>query len=400
MNVLLDDQQKEIQQALGDFLAAECTPALVRAAEKNPARFSRPLWDRLAELGWLGLCLPETHGGQGLPLTYMALLLEEVGRAIAPMPVHSTLVTALVIAKHGSDGQRAMLAEVARGQRILSYAVTEKSGRWLGDAIELAGRIEGDTLVLWGQKRFADDFQNAAQCLVAFRLQGVAGGGVAAALVDTSAPGITVEALGPTAKDSESAVRFEGVRIPLASVVGDLAHGVQVVADLMDYAAVFLACQMQGAARRTMEFAVEYVNSREAFGQPIGAFQAIQHMAADMLNAVDGTQLLAREAVWKLGEGLPAQVEVSQAKSFANEKCMMVCRCAQQMHGGIGFILEFDLNLWYRRVTSWSLRAGTTYEHRARIADALLANAHPVRLGGPLQFAENHCAVEAQREVN
>jgi alkylation response protein AidB-like acyl-CoA dehydrogenase len=149
----------------------------------------------------------------------------------------------------------------------------------------------------------------------------------------------------------------------------------------MDLASVLMASQMQGAARRAMEMAVAYVNQRQAFGQPIGAFQAIQHMAADMLNAVDGVQLLAREALWRLGEGLPSRIEVAQAKAFASEQCLMVCRCAQQMHGGIGFMRDFDLHLWYRRVASWALRAGSSHEHRRRIASALLDGVGPIRIG-------------------
>ena len=104
-------------------------------------------------------------------------------------------------------------------------------------------------------------------------------------------------------------------------------------------------------------------------------------MAADMLNGVDGTQLLMREAIWHMSQGLPARVEVAQAKSFGNVKCMMVARCCQQLHGGIGFILDTDINLWYRRVASWSMRSGTTYEHRQLIASSLLDMPGKVRLG-------------------
>jgi alkylation response protein AidB-like acyl-CoA dehydrogenase len=115
-------------------------------------------------------------------------------------------------------------------------------------------------------------------------------------------------------------------------------------------------------------------------------------MAADMMNAVDGTQLLVREALWHMSEALPASVEVSQAKSFANERCLAVCRGTQQMHGGIGFIAECDINLWYRRVASWALRAGTTYEHRQRIAASLLDRPGHARLGGLQQLAQSAAA--------
>ncbi|MBG9390687.1 acyl-CoA dehydrogenase family protein [Caenimonas aquaedulcis] len=378
MNVLLDDEEQLIKTSAGEFLAAESTPAVVRAAEKDPLRYSKPLWNKFADLGWLGISLPEAQGGQGLPWSYTGLVFEELGRYIAPLPVHATLVPALVIAKHGSEQQRqALLPRVIDGSLMLSWALQEKDGRWSKDAVAMKGRLEGGHVVLTGAKHFVDNFGNADQCLVVFRMQG-GKGGLRAILVDTKSAGIQAEELVPTTKDREDFVRFESVRVPEANLVG---QGDAVIDDLMDYAAVLFASLMEGAARRAMEMSIAYVNEREAFGQPIGSFQAIQHMAADMLNGVDGTQLLTREALWRISEALPARVEVAQAKSFGNVKCLYVVRCCQQLHGGIGFIVDTDINLWYRRVTSWSMRAGTTYEHRQLIAAALLDTPGKVRLG-------------------
>lgn len=379
MNTLLDDDEAVIQTSAAEFLAAEATPAVVRAAEKDPARYSKALWDKFAGLGWLGISLPEAYGGQGLPLSYTGLVFEELGRRIAPLPVHATLVPALVIARHGTEQQKqAVLPGVADGSVMLSWALQEADGRWSPDAVAMTGRMEGGQVVLNGAKHFVDNFGNAAQCLVVFRLQHAGKSALRAILVDTNAPGIRVEELVPTAKDREDFVHFDNVRVPEANLVG---QGREVIDDLMDHAAVLYAALMQGAARQAMEVSVAYVNEREAFGQPIGAFQAIQHMAADMLNAVDGTQLLTREALWRMSQGLPARVEVAQAKSFGNPKCLMVVRCCQQLFGGSGFILDTDINLWYRRVTSWGLRGGTTYEHRKLIAASLLDQPGKVRLG-------------------
>ncbi len=380
MDVLLNEQERLIQETARTFLEGESTTAVVRAAEKEDSGYSRKLWKSFANQGWLGLSLPEEFGGQALPVVYMGLLFEELGRYIAPLPVHSTLVPSLIIEKYGSAAHKQMLPAVVQGDLLLSFAVQEQGGRWAPEAIHMTGRREGNSLVLSGKKYFVANFLNSAQCLVAFRhADGAGAAPLGLALVDTSAAGISTERLVPLAKDQECVVTFDGVRVPADRLLGG---GVEAVRDLMDYAAVFMACQMQGAARRATELAAAYVSQREAFGQLIGSFQAIQHLAADMLNAVDGVQLLSREAVWRLGENLPARVEVAQAKSFANEKCLFACRSAQQMHGGIGFIAEFDINLWYRKSASWGLRAGTTYEHRRLIARALLDTPEPVRLGG------------------
>ena len=299
------------------------------------------------------------------------------------------MVPAMVIAKHGSPRQHALLSRVGSGSLILSFSATGKSGGWSTERLTVKGRRDGEEIVLSGAGYFVDYFSTSEQSLIAIRLfdESRDHDAPAAVLVDTKSQGITVERLHPMAKDNECVVTFDNVRVSGESLIGQPGRQSEVVNDLMNYAAVLLVSQMQGAARQAMELAVDYVNHREAFGQPIGAFQAIQHMAADMLNAVDGSQLLAREAIWRLSKGMTADIEVSQAKAFSNEKCLAVCRSAQQMFGGLGFIADCDINLWFRRVASWGLRCGTTYEHRARVARVLLDRPGVVRLDSPLESA-------------
>ena len=174
------------------------------------------------------------------------------------------------------------------------------------------------------------------------------------------------------------------MRVPKANLVGPLNEGWPVMEQLLDLATILVCTQMLGATRMDAEMAIEHAKFREAFGQPIGAFQSIQHTCADMIIYIDGGELLSYEALWKMDNGMPAQVEVSQAKAFCNEKCEAVVRNSQSVHGGIGFMMEFDLHLWLRRVTAWSMRLGTAYEHRARVAHALLDFPGRVVLGQPV----------------
>ena len=352
---------------------------MARQAERDPERMSRALWARVAALGWLGISLPEAYGGQDLPLPCLSLVFEEVGRRMAPIPMLGTMAAALILARHGTPAQRALLHQVTAGTLILTYAMQEPNTRWAIDAVGLGGRIEGEQLVLTGEKSFVDNVHSAGQCLVVFRM--LDGSGIALALVDPRTPGVTTEDLITTAADAQATLRFTDVRVPVTAMVGTPGTGHAIAAQLMDLAAAFTTALMVGAAAEASHRAVEYAKERRAFGQPIGSFQAIQHMAADMTIGVDGAQLLLREATWRMGVGLPASVEVSQAKAFASEKCLMAARMAQQIHGGIGFIAEFDQQLWYRRVAAWSLRCGTAPEHRARVAEALLDQQGPVRLG-------------------
>jgi alkylation response protein AidB-like acyl-CoA dehydrogenase len=380
MDVLLDEDERAVLEPSRAFLSSACSPSVVRASEAQQ-QYSPELWKELVRLGWLDTSLPESAGGLGLPVHYLALLFEELGRHIAPVPFLSVMVPALVLARYGSARHAPILQPVREGGLLLSFALQEEGGAWSADAIRMRGHVEADALVLNGTKMFVEDFASSSRCLVAFRAEG-ANAGLSLALVDTSSPGITHEALVPLAKDSHARVRFDDVRVPLADVVGELGQGAEPLANAMDLASLFCAAQMTGAARKATEMAVEWANQRIAFEQPLGAFQAVQHLCSEMLIVVDGAQLLFREAAWKLGQGLDAGVEISQAKSFANEKCLMACRSAQQLHGGMGFMMEFDLQLWYRRVASWSLRYGSTSEHRRRIADGLLGRSGKRRLDG------------------
>lgn len=378
MNTLLDEDEMALRESAASFLAAESPPTLVRAAEASEAKYSMELWRRVAALGWCGLCLPEECGGQAAPLTWLGLLLEEAGRHIAPIPLATSSAAALSIARYGSVEQRKFLESVATGESILSYAIQEALGAWHVDAVSMAARVEGDHIVLTGTKLFVDGAGFATHLLVAVRQQH--GSAIGLVLVDARSAGIETKRLVNTAKGDQAIVTFDNVRIPASRLIGGWNHGRDAVSYLMQLAAVFNASQMAGAARRVTEMSAEYSCVRFAFGQPIGSFQSLQHMVADMLIAVDGTELLAREALWRIDKGLAAEIEVSQAKSFGNQHCVAACRSAQQLHGGMGFMIEFDLNLWYRRVVTWSLCAGTNYEHRRVVASHLLDQPGHMRL--------------------
>ncbi len=387
MDVLPSEEEQLLKNAARGFLEAEVSTALVREMELDEVGYPPGLWRQMAELGWLGLAMPEEYGGQGLPLTYLGLVMEELGRALAPVPMHSTMTAALTIAEAGTESQkRELLPGVCRGDLTLTWAVTERDPRLVAGAVADLAEPEGDGWVLNGVKMFVDNFHAAGRCLTAVRTAEASEGceGVSLFLVDPNGVGVSHTPLVTIAKDKQSRVVFDGVRVGRGDLVGELHQGWPAAERMLDRATALLCCQMVGATRKDAEMAIEYAKNRVAFGRPIGSFQSIQHLCADMLVHTDGAQLLAYEALWRMDQGLPAGVEVSQAKSFANEKCEAVVRSSQVIHGGIGFMMEFDLHLWLRRVSAWSMRLGTTFDHRARIARALLDRPGRVRLGLPL----------------
>jgi alkylation response protein AidB-like acyl-CoA dehydrogenase len=387
MDTLLSEEEELIKRGAREFFEAECPPSLARAMEHDDLGYAPELWRKLADLGWLGLALPERHGGQGLPLTHLGLFLEELGRAIAPVPFHSTITTALTIARDGSEQQRErILPRVARGELILTWAFTEHDPRLIPEAVRMRAEPEEGGFVLEGSKLFVENWRAARHCLVACRTAEAssANEGLSLFLVDTNAEGITETPLSTIAKDRQSQVEFRGVRVPREHLVGELNEGWSVAEPMLDRATALLCAQLLGASRRHAEFATEYAKNRVAFGRPIGAFQSIAHICADMLIWVDGGDLLTFEALWRMDQGLPAWIEVSQAKAFCNERCLEIGRLANMIHGGIAFIEEFNLNLWFRRIAGMTMRLGTSLEHRARLARSLLDTPGHVQLGDDL----------------
>ena len=384
MDVLPNEEEQMVKNLAREFLEAESPPRLARDMEKDEQGYPPELWDKMAHLGWFGMSIPEVYGGQGLPLAYLALILEEVGRCIAPVPFHSTVVPALTIASDGTEDQRQeVLPRVSQGNLIMTWAFQEQDPRLLPEAVNVQAVADDDSYIISGTKMFVDNFNVSEKCLLACRTAPAStdNQGISLFLVNTNTPGITHTPLVTLAKDKQSKVEFNQVRVSKSNLVGELNQGWPIAQTMLDQATVLLCAQMVGAARKDIEMAIEYAKNRAAFGRPIGAFQSVQHMCADMTIWVDGAQLLTYEALWKMDQGLPARIEVSQAKAFCNDKCQAAVRSSQVLHGGMGFMMEFDLHLWYRRVTAWTMRLGTSFEHRARISRALIDQPGKVWLG-------------------
>ncbi|PON17723.1 hypothetical protein C2W62_11720 [Candidatus Entotheonella serta] len=374
MDVLLSEDEAFLQNSARDFFEQECPPDLVRDMETDDQGYAIDLWSKMVDLGWLNYALPEAYSGDGGPLMHLGLLLEEAGRAAAPLPLLSTLVPALTLAASGSDAQcQEILPRVGRGDLILTWALLERDPRGSADSIYTEATHDGDHYVINGNKLFVDNFNVADKCFVVARtsLATLNSAGLSLFIVDTHTEGVSHTLLPTMAGDKQSDVRFNQVRVPATNMIGDIDQGWPIAQRMIELATALTCAQIVGAARKAVDMAIDYAKERVAFGRPIGAFQAIQPMCSDIITWVDGAQLLTYEALWKLSRGEPASLEISTAKAFCNERCQSALRHANQIHAGVAQIKEFDLNLWFRRVASWSMKLGTTFDHRAKIAQAL-----------------------------
>ena len=384
MDVLPGEEEQMVKNLAREFLEAECPPSLAREMEKDNLGYPPELWKKISDLGWFGMSLPESYGGQGLPISYLGLISEELGRVIAPVPFHSTMVAALTIAADGTDQQKqSILPHVSSGDMILTWAFQELNPKLSPESIRTTATETDDGYIINGTKMFVDNYVSADKILVTCRTSPASesSDGLSMFIIDTNLAGMVETPLVTIAKDKQSKVTFEGVKISKDDLVGELDQGWAIAVDMLDRGTALLCAQMVGAARKDIEIGIEYAKNRVAFGRPIGAFQSVQHMCADMTIWVDGAQMLTYEALWKMDEGIPASVDVSQAKAFCNDKCQAAVRSSQVLHGGMGFMMEFDLHLWYRRVCAWTMRLGTSFEHRARVSKALIEEPGRVRLG-------------------
>ena len=384
MDILLNEEEQMVRDSARSVLESECTTALARAMEKDALGYPPALWKQIADLGWVGMCLPEAYGGQGMALTYLGLIIEEMGRAMAPLPLLSTAVPAMTIAEFAPDAlKQSVLPAVSSGDLILTFAYQERDARLNPDAIKTTAVLDGDNYVVNGTKMFVDNSNVAGKVLAVVRTEPGSTGrnGLGLLLIDMNASGVKQTLEVTTAKDKQGRVDFTNVRVPKANLV---AAGWAPIEKMLDVATALLVVQMEGCARKDAEITIAYAKERVAFGRPIGAFQSVAHMLADAIMWCDGAQLLGYEALWALANRGNAGLEVSQAKSFANDRLVPAVRIGQQIHGGIGFMMEFDIALYYRRVAAWSMRLGTSFEHRARIAAALIDQPGKVRLGEPI----------------
>jgi len=369
MDLTLTEEQEFIKNAARDLLAKECTPAHVRAMEEDSRGYSTELWRKMAELGWMGLALPEAHGGVGYGFLDLCVLIEEQGRVRLPGPFLETVVLgALPIERFGTAAQKSdYLAAIAGGERIMVYAEAEPGATWSTDDVELAAAPDGDHFVLNGTKLYVPYAHVADDVLVVART----GEGITLFVVDAEDPGVSCEPLETIGRDHQCRVVLENVRVPKGNVLGGVDGGRDVVDAIRAWGAAAKSIQMVGGAQRVLDMTLEYANQREQFGRPIGTFQAVQHHCANMAVDVIGARFIAYEAIWRLDEGLDAAREVSMAKAWASDAYRRVCTLGHQVHGAIGFTKEHDLQLYSRHAVASELAFGDGDHHRELLAQQL-----------------------------
>ncbi len=361
MNLEFSEDQKFVQQTAREFLAEHAGLDVCRKVLESPqVAYDAELWKGVAEMGWLGAAVPESHGGAGMTHLELALIAEEIGRSLAPIPFASSVYLAtegLLLA--GSDEQQQQhLPRLAAGDLIGTFALAEGPGEVALDGLETRfsnGQLHGEKLPVL-------DGDVAGLALVAAR----GDAGPVLALVDLGGKGVTRTALRSfDPSRSQARIRFDGAP---AELLGDASKGAQLIEDLLDRAAVMMGFEQLGGAQRALELTRDQAMGRYAFGRPVASFQAIKHRFADWYAAIELARSNGYYGVWALSEGndeLP--LAACAFRSAASDAFELAGEEMIQIHGGVGFTWEYDCHLFYRRAKLLSAALGTPSEWREKL---------------------------------
>ena len=371
MDFGLNETQELIRGSASEYLSDRSQSDFVRAMATDERGYTDEFWREIGELGWLGLVVPESHGGSGMDMSDMAVLLAEWGAALAPGPlVESAVVSASAIDHFGSDAQKQeWLPGIAIGETVVVPSLVGVDGSTNPNAMGVRASETSNGWVISGTSRFVP-YGNSAD-LVLMPAETEAGVTVFAVPIKSAEGTVNINRVKMAAGAPACDIEMNEVVVPNAAVLGEAGGGTDVVDHMMLYGASARATQMVGAGSAVTDRTIEYVKDRRQFGRPIGAFQVIQHYMADMATKVKSAKHLADRAAWALSadvDGAMASRVVSQAKWTANTLMHDIVWKAHQTHGAIGFTWEHDLHLYTRRVLSWRADYGDTDSHIENLA--------------------------------
>jgi len=367
MDFDLNKAQKLLQQSARDFFARECKPERVRELMATDTAYDDGLWRAMADQGWTGLIIPEEFGGLGLSLVDLIAVGEEMGRACLPGPFLSTLWAAALIDRAGGEGQRKLYLEpIAAGDMKATVALLEADADWNPESVQLRAEKEGKDFRLRGRKEFVTDAEVADLIICVAR----GNDGLVLAPVVKGAKGMKIDATpGVDASRKLYSVEFDDVVAPEADALAFNTRTLDAVESATAIAVVALCAEMLGVMQWTLENAVEYAKTRQQFGKPIGVYQAVQHQLADMFLMAEGARSALYYAAWSVSENDPsAKLAVSVAKACCSDAAREVGNRGAQVHGGIGFTWEHNLQLYYKRAKASEIMFGDANYHREEIA--------------------------------
>lgn len=373
-----NDEQAIWHKTVHDFVDKEFGREYYRQCDQE-RRYPYEIYKRLVELGWIGIMIPEEYGGLGSDAIMYTILNEALGKYGVDIgtPVALTTFTSTNVVRHGTEEQKQYyLPKVCTGDVRFSISITEPDAGSDAASLKISAVLDGDDFVINGQKVFstAAHAENNVICLAA-RTDKTAPKhkGISLILVPNTTPGIEMRRLKTLARRATGTneIFFTNVRVPRSNLLGQLNHGWKYLTGHLEMERLAVAGLNLGNAQTALDDAVEYAKNRVQFGRPIGQFQVIKHMLADMALEVDAVRLLVYRAAWIITQGKPCPKEASMAKLFASETLFRTATNGMQILGGYGQMAEYDMERYFREGKQAMVGGGTSQIQRSIIARSL-----------------------------
>lgn len=379
MNFELTDEQKMVRETIRDFAEAEIKPGVMERDEK--AEFPTEVVQKLGELGFMGMQVPEAYGGIEMDAVSYAITLEEVARVDAStcviMSVNNSLFSNPIL-KFGSEYlKEKYLPLTSSGEKLGAYSLSEPQSGSDAKAMLTTATRDGDSYILNGVKNWVTSGISSDFVIVFAKTDKDAGHrGISAFVVEKGLEGFTTgkkeDKLGIRGSDTSELI-FENCRIPAENLIGKEGEGFKIALATLDVGRIGIGAQALGIAQGALERSIQYSKEREQFGKPIGMFQGIGFKLADMATRVDASRLLVYRAAWLKDQGKTIGEKASMAKMYAGDTAMYVTTEAVQIHGGYGFIREFEVERMMRDAKITQIYEGTNEIQRLVISRHLLA---------------------------
>jgi alkylation response protein AidB-like acyl-CoA dehydrogenase len=375
MDLSLTETQEMLRKTARDFLVRECPNDVALRLDDGDIEVSSEIWQKMADLGWVGMTLPEEYGGVAANITDLAVLYEQFGWAALPSPhLSSSVLCGLTILAAGTkDQKQQLLPSIARGELILALALTEPHCNWGADSVRLKAAATGSGFVLDGVKLMVPDVHIAHKILCFARTRETRNPevGITLFLVDRNSKGLSWRPLTGFLGERLNEVTFTGVEVPRSSLVGGLDSGWTDFLSPLRKATILLCEYMVGGCQRVFEMTAEYSRARIQFGVHIGTFQRVQDHVIDIANCLEAARWTTYEALWKLDKGETADREVSLAKVVASEAYYDACQSAHDVHAGAGIMKEYPLHLHTKKSRTLYHYLGDPAYHRKILAQLL-----------------------------
>ena len=377
MDFKLSDETTLVRNSAREFLKEKCPSDFVREMIGDETGFSKKMYKEMADLGWLGMLFDEEYGGSGdLKGSFFDLFIifEEIGKVLLPSPFFTSAVLSGLLINEAGDSKLKSdyLPGIINGKKILTTALLDEKGRYdFEDPALEARKSPGGGYALNGTRILAPDAHVADEILVCAKVAGDGAGGPTLLRIDGKASGMKTTALNTITGEKTFALVFEGAEVSDDAVIGEIGKGATYVNTILPKVTVLKCGEMLGGMGYVVDATVAYVKERKQFGAPLGVLQVIHHYCADMTTLVESSRLLARRAAYLAGEGLPCEKEVAMAKAWLSDGYKKCTWTAQQLHGGIGFTEEYDIQLFYKHAKEGELAFGDSRVQRSRVADEM-----------------------------